>query len=263
MCLPKKRIGICEIESFRYRLNTPIITPNVTAYIIANATQKNMFLACLIGKKAWFRHALYIYRQLHVYSFKYVLKSKETRDMFSVSYMFLIKGVSRLEKQYTVAEVADKLNRAISTIRKWIDDFDIKTTKIDNKVILTEKDFTVLEQINNLKNQDWKTTQIKKFLARSEVAIEQEAAALEKMPLEQMSYQDLSNQIANAIAEREKEMLGQFQVQLENMEERITEQVTQRIQEQITAENQKLLGYIEQKREVQKKKSFWQRLRGK
>jgi len=166
-----------------------------------------------------------------------------------------------MDDLYSINDVARKLGISISTIRKYEQDYnlDIMRNESNNRVY-TDKDIEVLRKIIELKKEGANIHLIRKLLI-DDGSIEQlpdiveERSSLHTQAIEVLKN-DIANQVANIIAAKEEKMRVEFE---KILDEKLDQQ-EKKIRGQSQAENQKLIDYIDLKRN--EKKSIWSRILG-
>lgn len=161
---------------------------------------------------------------------------------------------------YSINDVGQKLGIAISTIRKYEQDYNLSIMRNEsNNRVYTDEDIEILKKIVQLKTEGANIHLIRKILTNDGV-VTQVPEVIEEDNLHTESMQAFKNellkQISEIVAEREKTMKQEFEILLDEK----LQQQEQRIREQLQAENQKLIGYIESKRD--ERKTIWNRIFG-
>ena len=143
----------------------------------------------------------------------------------------------------------------ITTIRKYENDFDLKIPRNEmGHRYYTDREIAVYKQIKKMKDKGASTELIKNILEKSVEVIEQKEQAMELVTIDRLTGAELKEvmlkQIGDIMQEREENLKREFEQMLKDQE--------QKIREQIKSENQRLIDYIEEKR--QEKKGFWSRM---
>jgi DNA-binding transcriptional MerR regulator len=167
------------------------------------------------------------------------------------------------EKRLSITELAELLGVHFNTIRKWEEQFGIvvpRSKDTQRSRYYTEKEISIFTRIRDLRLQNVSIDNIKRLLNRDLGVIEQEEQAIQVLPLSEVSAADMKELIANIIIEREHQLKEEFKREmqkiLEEQEQRIIEQITEKHLEQIKSENDRLINYIEEKKEQKKKSIF-------
>ncbi len=159
------------------------------------------------------------------------------------------------EKIYTIKDLSKMTGIKITTIRKYENDFNLKIPRNEMRHrYYTDREIAIYRQIKKMKDKGASTELIKNILEKSVDVIEQKEQAMELVTIDRLTGAELKEvmikQVGNIMQEREENLKREFERMLLDQE--------QKIREQIKAENQKLMNYIEEKR--QENKGFWSKL---
>lgn len=160
----------------------------------------------------------------------------------------------------TINEMAERLGVNPQTLRKWEKDYGLKIPRNEKgHRFYTEKEVELLESIQHWKGKGASTKAILNYLGRTDEFKEQKEQALELITMDKLTGAELkelmAKQFVELMAEEQRKLKEEFE---QVMEEKLRDQ-EQKIREQIKAENRKLLSYIEEQRE-EEKKGFWSKL---
>lgn len=161
------------------------------------------------------------------------------------------------DKIYSIKDLSKMTGIKITTLRKYENDFDLVIPRNEmGHRYYTDKEIAVYKQIKKMKDKGAGTELIKNILEKSVDVIEQKEQAMELVTIDRLTGAELKEvmlkQIGDIMQEREENLKREFERMLQDQE--------QKIREQIKAENQRLMDYIEEKR--QENKGFWSRLFG-
>lgn len=152
---------------------------------------------------------------------------------------------------YSINDLSTKLCLSPSTIRKYEKDYNLEIMRNEsNNRVYTDRDIEIFEKIINLKKEGANIHLIRKILA-NEGVIDNVPEVLEYKDLHSGSLEEFKMELVEQIT---KNVNKEFE---KILDEKLHEQEN-KIREQIRAENQKLMNYIEEKRE--EKSSFWRKL---
>lgn len=159
------------------------------------------------------------------------------------------------DKIYSIKELSKMTGIKITTIRKYENDFNLKVPRNEmGHRYYTDREIAVYKQIKKMKDKGANTKLIKNILEKSVDVIEQKEQVMELVTIDRLTGAELKEvmvkQIGDIMKEREEDLKKEFEQMLQHQE--------QKIREQIKAENQRLIDYIEEKR--QEKKGFWNRI---
>ena len=163
-------------------------------------------------------------------------------------------------KTYTINELAEKLNLNSQTLRKWEKDFKLKIPRNDmGHRYYTDRELELFENIKEWKEKGATLKIINNYLGKSNDFKEQNEQALELVTLDKLTGKEiqelLTYKLADILHEREQKLKDEFKKELQGELEKQEERIKEKVIEQIQAENQKLIQYIESRRE--EKKGFW------
>lgn len=161
------------------------------------------------------------------------------------------------DKIYSIKDLSKMTGIKITTIRKYENDFDLVIPRNEmGHRYYTDKEIAVYKQIKKMKDKGASTELIKNILEKSVDVIEQKEQAMELVTIDRLTGAELKEvmlkQMGDIMQEREENLKREFERMLQDQE--------QKIREQIKAENQRLMDYIEEKR--QEKKGFWSKFLG-
>ncbi len=143
----------------------------------------------------------------------------------------------------------------ITTIRKYENDFDLNIPRNEMRHrYYTDREIAVYKQIKKMKDKGASTELIRNILEKSVDVIDQKEQAMELVTIDRLTGAELKEVMIKQIGDIMQEREGSLKIEFERM----LQDQEQKIREQIKAENQKLMDYIEQKR--QEKKNFWSKL---
>lgn len=168
------------------------------------------------------------------------------------------------EKRLSITQIAELLDVHFNTIRQWEKQFKIIVPRSKDKQrsrYYTDNEINLFTKIRDLRDENVSIENIQRLLSRDIDLMEQEQTAIEAMPFSEISITDIKDLISNVIVQREEELKKEFEKKLDEKLAEGFEKQEIKIREQIAAENQRLIDYIESKRE--EKKSVWSRIFGK
>lgn len=152
---------------------------------------------------------------------------------------------------YSINDLSAKLRLSPSTIRKYEKDYNLEIMRNEsNNRVYTDRDIEIFEKIISLKKEGANIHLIRKILA-NEGVIDNVPEVLEYKDLHSGSLEEFKMELVEQIT---KNVSKEFE---KILDEKLHEQEN-KIREQIRTENQKLMNYIEEKRE--EKSSFWRKL---
>lgn len=171
-----------------------------------------------------------------------------------------------IKKVYSIGEVSHIFNRSDATLRKYEKDYNLKIPRDElGHRFYTSKEIDVFKQILNLKKEGANIHVIRKLLERSIDYKEQKKQSLELITIDKLTGQEFKKliltQLSDIITERKNELSKQYEEKLDKVKEELTDKIRKEFamqQKQIEAENQKLIDYIENKK--QEKKGFFNKL---
>lgn len=180
-----------------------------------------------------------------------------------------------------ITEVAEMFNLNMQTIRKYEEDFDIYIPRDGaDKRYYTETQIKILRLIVELKERGLVKDQIKEILKKNVDYIEQKATEIEQVTMDKLKVADfkdlLFQSIADVISVREEALVEEFKAHLDNMKIEMEEAYNKKVDgirdeiqkefeqqgKQRSAENMKLMNYLEESRK-DKKGTILSRLFGK
>jgi len=183
------------------------------------------------------------------------------------------------DKKLTIKDAAKILGIKEPTMRKYEQDFNLKIPR--NEVghrYFTDKEIALFKQIKALKDKGANTNVIKNILERSVTAEEQKETALELVTIDKLTGAELKElmlkQISDIMIERERLLHEKYEEKIESIKydfeksvalefEKQKEDICNHVVQQVKTENQKLMDYVTNVREDEKKKSFWSKIFGK
>lgn len=167
------------------------------------------------------------------------------------------------ENNKTIAELSSTLEIHENTLRQWEKLFEIPVPRAKDSQrsrYYTSIEVNIFTKIRNLRRERMSIDNIRRVLGRNLEFIEQNETAIQNLPISEISTSDIQNLIAGIIVEREMQLKEEFKKEikeeLEKQEIRIFESITQKQLEQVQTENEKLLKYIIELRDKDKKGLF-------
>lgn len=176
------------------------------------------------------------------------------------------------KKGYSIAEVSEMVDLREPTIRKYENDFKIKTPRNElGHRCYSEEHIEVLKQIKQFKDNGYTMHQITQLLDKSVAAIEHNEKALELVTIDKLTGAEIKKLLTDKVAEmvvemvseREEQLKSEYEEKLQQAKDEIREAIRREFaeqQEQRQMEHRILVRQIERTMEEKSKKGFWSNL---
>lgn len=159
---------------------------------------------------------------------------------------------AEIDEKQNINQVSGLLGISTSTIRKYEEDFQLIFPRDElNRRYFTDKEIQVLKNIQGLKSEGLNIHAINKVLGKSVDLQDQKEQVMELVTLDKLNAADfrefLAKNIAELIAEKEQQITEQYNVRIDQMQQKFTvklEEIGQELgqqRQQQTDENQKLM----------------------
>lgn len=169
-----------------------------------------------------------------------------------------------MENKYSIKDLARLLSVSENTIRKYEQDYNlhIQRDELDRRYY-TEADIELFKTIKSMKDQGHNIYTIRRLLNDNPEAIEQKEQSLEIAKVNELSGIELSqiiqSSINNAVSCALQKINGDHRKEIESIRDEIRQELAAQ-QQQMEIENRKLLDYISEQRNQEKKIGLLERL---
>lgn len=153
--------------------------------------------------------------------------------------------MDNIEKTYSISEVSKRFNLSDGTIRKYEKDYNINIPRNElGHRYYTEKEIAVFDHIINLKDQGANIHIINKMLDRSVDFKEQQETSLDLITMDKMTglevKQLLDSYLSDAIIEKERQIIEEYDIKLQEVKKEIQEEVILSMKEEFQKQNELL-----------------------
>lgn len=158
----------------------------------------------------------------------------------------------KIEK-YTITQISGILETKEPTLRKYEKDYNLKISRDElGHRYYTEKELEIFRQIIYLKKQGMNIHGIQNILNKSLDVAEQKEQVMELMTVDKVTITELKDILTKymlqTLLDREEKLVQEFKEELQDVKEKILNQVQ--------SENQKLILYIEEMRKKQQEETL-------